>query len=188
MSGFTMKKIFSHDASEGLFFNKSEALEKNPENPDAKLFSIIGKLEDFRLDDGSFHLKICYPEMIENFKPPCNEWIQTSNPAKESSIKGYRAISLAFNKKSTGGDWGGLALNSLGVTTLIDESPNNANWWFAIGATKNHRRGGYIPGPGPTYSSPPVVNGAVKKVELYVENPARSPATGWCQNIIPLEG
>jgi hypothetical protein len=155
-----MTKVFSHDTSGGLFSNKAEALRKNPETPAAKLFSILGDLEDFRSANGSFHLKICYPELTA-FHPPCNEWIQTSNPATESTIQGFRAISLAFPKMHSGAAWGGLRLSPHSSSTLID---GTYGWWMAVGAMQYHGGADTIPGPskaGDIYRS-------IKKVELFV--------------------
>jgi hypothetical protein len=165
-TGAAMVKVFSHDTSGGLFSSKADALRKNPGNHDEKLFSILGNLENFRLADGSFHLKMCYPELT-SYNPPCNEWIQTSNPATESAITGFRAINLAFPKNSRGVAWEGLALSSASQT-LIDESPDDPIWWWAIGAMSYHSGPDTITGP-KNYKTPYTQYqiGVVKKVELW---------------------
>ena len=63
-------KIFSHDTSGGVFRSKKDALRKNSNNPDAKLFSILdaltqnndGSLTKIRDEQGKFYFKICFPE------------------------------------------------------------------------------------------------------------------------------
>ena len=87
--------MFSHDISGGLFTSGPDALTKNPTNPEAKLYSILSQLEAFRLTDGSFHFKLCYPEEVQYYNH-CNEWTQTTNPAIETSIFNFRAIKLPF--------------------------------------------------------------------------------------------
>ena len=87
----------------GLFKSRSDALSKNPENEDAKLFSILDELENYRGQDGNLQFKLCYPEFGK-----CNEWIQLSDPVKETRIRGFKAISLAFQKRGDLRPWGGL--------------------------------------------------------------------------------
>ena len=73
-------KIFNHDTSGGLFYSTQDALSKNPDNPDAKLFSVLNKLQDYRNHEGNFHFKLCYPEVAGASGGHCNEWFQSSNP------------------------------------------------------------------------------------------------------------
>ena len=54
-------KVFSHDTSGGVFESEDDALRKNPEDPDALLYSVLDQLEKFRSKIG-FHYKLCYPE------------------------------------------------------------------------------------------------------------------------------
>ena len=145
-------KVFSHDISGGLFTGKSDTLSKNPDNPCAALFSILDTLEDMRLEDNSFHLKICYPE-----EDKCNEWVQTSNLATKKKITGFKAIKLAFPKSGTGRPFHGLGLNPAGHSAIIDADPDHGNWWYAIGSLKPYSGG--IPGP----------NVKISKVELFAE-------------------
>ena len=154
--------MFSHDTSEGLFTNDEDALSKNPDDPSAKLYSILYQLEDFRGADGSFHFKLCYPEVIGIGGSSCNEWIQTSNPATARTITGFKAITLAFTKASRDTQWSGIG-KSVAGDTFIDDAPTISSWWTAIGAFKYYpvsSGSGKIPGPTPN---------AVTKVELYVK-------------------
>ena len=136
-------------------------LRKNPDNPNADLYSILDRLEDFRDGDDKFQFKLCYPGLAPvGDKGNCNEWIQTSNPATESTITGFEAISLAFVLDSYEKPWRGLGRNlaSLQSSTLIDDSPSESYWWSAIGAFTTYENG--IPGPNPN---------VVRKVELFVK-------------------
>ena len=152
-------KVFSHDTSGGLFTNDSDTLSRNPQDPDAKLFSILDHLESMRLDDGNFHLKLCYPELTEHTEP-CNEWIQTSNPVTISTIQGFHPIQIMFPTNSYGRSWKGLGMSPPSATfTFIDDAPDGSYWWMAIGARRFHGGPDTIPGPTRT----------VRKVELYVK-------------------
>ena len=116
------------------------------DNPDADLFSILDQMENFRNQDGNFHLRVCYPELSVNGSS-CNEWIQSSNPVTETEITGFQAISLAFTKNGNKDAWKGLGLEKTN-NTLIADCPKNQKWWGAIGAIEWSSEGtGVIPGP-----------------------------------------
>ena len=160
-------KVFSHDTSGGLFVNINDAKNKNSDDPSAALFSILDQLEGMRNSDGKFYLKLCYPELTQ-FNPPCNEWIQTSNPATETAITGYKEVQVTFqgSAERTGAKFGGLELvtSKSPGRTWIDADPSHGNWWYAIGALRNHGGRHTIPGPvdGNQKGFP------VRKVELFV--------------------
>ena len=153
-------KVFSHDVTAGLFTSNKDALLKNHNDPSADLFSNLENLSTMRLPDGTFHFKVCFPSLIEEFENPCNEWSQTSNPVTETTITGYEPIMLTFHKRGTGGPFNGLGLNEFGDNTLIDDEPDSGSWWLAIGALTNF--GGDDTIPGPSWY-------AVSKIELYVK-------------------
>ena len=159
------KKVFSHDTTGGLFSNKDQVLKSNPENSDADLYSKLYRLEEFRNSEGNFHFKLCYPEIKGIGGKSCNEWIQSSNPATDSVITGFKPISMAFVKNSINQDWKGLGINLAGNqgSTLIDDSPSHGNWYSAIGAFRNWGGPNTIPGPRiePSSKSP------ITKVELF---------------------
>ena len=157
--------MLSHDTSGGLFSNATDALLKNPANEDAKLFSVLQRLNSFRLTDGTFHLKLCYPELT-SLEPLCNEWSQTSNPATDSNITGFHPIHIAFSKNSCNKEFGGLGLSPASdIYTLIDDAPDQSRWYNAIGAYQSFLGAQSIPGP---------TNGShVKKVELFAETPRK---------------
>ena len=154
-------KVFSHDTSGGLFTSGADALSKNTENPAAKLFSILNQLNPLRLEDGSFHLKLCYPELGK-----CNEWTQTSNPATSSTIENVKAIDLGFPKNSYGKAFAGIGVSPASSSwTFIDDTPSQSNWFFAIGARSWWGGSHTIPGP---------YNQKIKRVEIFAEKPGIS--------------
>ena len=154
-------KVFSHDTSGGLFFTPDDALNKNPDNPNAKLFSILSQMEKYRNAEGNFHLKLCYPDVSTGADGKrCNEWIQSSSPVTQASITGFKPLSISFKNSGTiGHDFGGLA-KSDSNHALIDDTGSNQNWWSAIGATK------YAPPQATTIPGPRPIK--IKKVVLNV--------------------
>ena len=131
----------------------------------ALLFSRLDQLENFRAEDGKFHLKIVYPELGGS-----NEWIQTSNPATESTIEGLEAVKLDYTVDGLRGPWGGLGLCTGKSSTFICDTPTKGYWFMAIGSqglwgpdTTNDPT---IPGP---RSEPYQAHKyAVRRVEVYV--------------------
>ena len=95
--------MFSHNVSGGLWTDHEEVGSKNVDNPDAKLYSILNKLENYRNKEGKFKFKLCYPELTWGKNGSnCNEWFQTSNPYTDSTITGFQEIFLAFDVNSYG--------------------------------------------------------------------------------------
>jgi len=162
LAGKEWKKVFSHDASGGLFANLEEAKEKNVGDENALLYSILNNLEAYRTKKGYFHFKLCYPELTD-FPFPCNEWTQTSNPVLESKITDYKAIKITWNKDGINRPFHGIGLSPASKQyNLIDDAPDHINWWTSIGSLKNWPSvsSTTIPGPHPY---------PVKKAELYVQ-------------------
>ena len=160
--GIEWKKVYGLDYSEKeLFKDLKEAENKNAENETANLFSILDQLEKYRDCNGDLHLKLCYPELAGNFTDPCNEWIQSSNPATDSIIKGYKPIKITF--RSTNKDFPGLGLTQRGkATSLIEDFPYIKNGRsFSIGTIKETN--GKVQGPNEYM---------VEQVELFV-NPGK---------------
>ena len=153
--------MFSHNVTAGMFSSSKDALLKNQNDASADLFSNLGNLHTMQLPDGIFHLKVCFPDLIDEFKNPCNEWIQTSNPVTETTITGYKPIRLTFPKRGDGGPFMGLGLNQADLRshTLIDDMPDSGFWWLAIGAISEFGTG-TIPGP---------CCQTVSQVELFIE-------------------
>ena len=125
------------------------------------MFSILDQLENYRNAEGNFHLKLCYPEATGEDGGHCNEWVQTSNPATDTTITGFQAISLAFKLDGYRNPWVGLGRSPAGYTqTFMDDAPSRSHWWSAIGSTSYFGGSDTIPGPLPN---------KIKKVEIYVK-------------------
>ena len=150
-------KVFYHDNTGLEYFpSVEEAKSYNEYDPDAKLYSILDQIEDYR-KDGVFHIRLCYPEFTE-YEFPCNEWKQSSNMATESNITGFEEIYLTFKKAGNSGSFGGLGISPKSFSnTLIDDLPFHSRFWFAVGAVYEYA--GAMPGP--AYH-------VVKKVEVYL--------------------
>ena len=155
-------KVFGHNTAGGLFLSQNDALSKNTENPAAYLFSILNQLENYRDKDGNFQFKLCYPEFGQ-----CNVWIQSSNPAEDTTIRGYRSISLSFKTNGARRAWAGLGKSNHNGKreTLIDDSPAARNWHSAIGSYAYWPQKPKIPGP----IGVPPGNKGINVVNLYVK-------------------
>ena len=142
---------------------------KNVDNPDAKLYSILNKLEDFRNKLGQFKFKLCYPELTWGINGSnCNEWFQTSNPYTDTAITGFEEIFLAFDENSYHNAWVGLGKNIAGGpsnSTVIDDSPTGDQFYTAIGGKKYLIKGQI---PGPKHPKDWYKYSGVTKVTLYV--------------------
>ena len=169
----TWVKVFSHDTSGGVFTSGEDALWKNADKADAKLFSILSTLDSLRWEDGTFHLQLCYPELLSSWqcghRGPCTEWTQTSNPVTSTTIQNFHFV------YENGGNW--RSFDGLGVcldssaNTLICEHGHSG--WCEIGARSfikaNDPYYTYLQYDEVTIRGPH--NNAQKKVELYVKNP-----------------
>ena len=150
-------KIFSHDSSNGEFFNDyDDAKKKNENNPDASLYSILYQLENLRRSDGSFKFRICY-------QAGCNSWFQTSNPVTESVVTGFETQSLVFPIAN------GLGKKEGGVgETLICSDPMGQFVYYSIGVTRAIEKFGCCKFAGPL-TNPVSDFSFISKVDLYVE-------------------
>ena len=155
-------KVFNHNSAGGIYFkSRADALSKNPDNPNANLFSRLNQLDKYKGSDGNFKFKLCYPEFDK-----CNEWIQSSNPATDTTIKGFKPISLAFEKNGNLGPWTGLGTQNSDSAVLIDDAPTSWHWHCAIGATSSWPDKPRFPGP--KGEANPWASRGVTQVELYV--------------------
>ena len=164
--------MFSHNTQGGLF-TTANVLDKNSEDPNADLYSILGQLHHLKIND-SFNFRLCYPELKGINGSSCNDWSQSSNPATNSSVSGFRPNKpLVFTKNSYLKDWKGLGKNSLSVVrdprvTFIDDAPTQSYWYSAVGAFS------YWPGkptiPGPRLEPNSAKRSAITKVDLSVYN------------------
>ena len=141
---------------------------KNPADPRARLFSILRVLDEYKID-GKFHLKIVYPELGGS-----NEWIQTSNPVRDSIIEGYQPISLDYKTDGNSEPWGGLGNCSGSSKAAICDTPTTGNSFMCVGCQYWWPSTDTDTFPGPR-SNPYVVGDyAVTKVELYARIPPGS--------------
>ena len=165
--GIEWKKVYSitHPESlgkEGFFTDHEDAMNRNPDNETADLFSILGELEHFRNCDGHFHLKLCYPELAENFSFPCNEWMQSNNPVTDHIVRDFKPLNITF--QSAGRDFKGLGMTGRGRwDALAEDHPFLAtNRGFSVGTMSG--KNGKIVGPPPHM---------VERVDLFV-NPGNT--------------
>ena len=131
--------MFKHQTSAGLFSNEDDMLLKDEDNPLAPLFSVLNQLESLRWDDGTLHLKICYPRLSGLGGRRCNIWTQHTNPVMDHNIQNFTKIQLAFPE-----GFQGLA-KSYSDDRLIDDGESG----YVIGATdySNPKAQKKIPGP-----------------------------------------
>lgn len=146
----------------GYLWSGSSITNLNETDPLNDNFSIFEDINDFSFNDTSqspskqlFHfVMITYKkennQYIQNFR---QEWKQENNP-NTNTESGFNDSYL--QPDYTTNNWGGLALSSVN-NTIIDGSPNNSSWWFAIGAKSSHN-GGF----------PGINNDASQRTELYV--------------------
>ena len=78
---------------------------------------------------------------LGNYGNGCNEWIQTSNPATDSTITGFIPINLSFVKDSYFNDWAGIGKHNNEIAeladfeiALINDAPNRINGFTPIGS------------------------------------------------------
>ena len=85
-----------------LLQSNADAINKNPDDPDALLFSKLFQLEDYKTEDGKFHLKIVYPGLDGRN----NEWTQKSNQVTDSTILGIKYCLPTAWQPVSEGDFG----------------------------------------------------------------------------------
>ena len=127
----------------------------------ALLFSRLDQLENFRAEDGKFHLKIVYPGLGGR-----NEWIQTSNPVTESTIEGFQPVQLDYQINGVEDPWAGLGLNAENPKVLISDTPTTFQFYMCIGCQREYLAG-TIAGP---INPAEIEKQAVTRVELYIFN------------------
>jgi hypothetical protein len=114
---------------------------RNPDDPKANSYSILGKLNDTNRGlDNKFHFKILWPARTgHNY----NVWKHASNPLSNitSGVQGYEAEDVNF----VFGNWGGLEINT-NPNSLLDGSIGVDHWFYAIGMTNHTPFFGGIPG------------------------------------------
>ena len=134
-------KIFYHNSSTKVFFNKSknEHLSSNSEEK----YSILGALESIHRFDNSFEFLLEYPE-LQGY----NRWIQTvnplgiKNPTTRESL-GYESINETWSCNYCGGFT--LSINQ--NTFICGAIGHSSHWVFAIGSFSNYGTDNTFPGP-----------------------------------------
>ena len=147
--GWTL--VFHHDIAGGYWAGDSDALERSLDDPTALRYSILSHLEAFRSKDGTFEMRLEWPETACGGH---NVWRQTSNPTKDA-VAGYQAIEIDYTDYA----WGGLERNVYNASSFIDGSVGIDWWFYAIGSTV-------------AWSSPPGIPGCsltpAERVSLWV--------------------
>ena len=153
-------KIFYHNSTGKVFFDKSEVKYKTN---DPKKYSLLKLIPFIRRYDETYEFIIEYPE-LNGF----NRWYQTINPLEGKPLMtnseiGFHPISL----KWAGEIFSGLSISDFTNYSYLDGSSNTSYWHYAIGAYYYFGAEDQFPGPrigaGDNYS---VYN--VRQVFLYI--------------------
>lgn len=164
----------------GFFTDYAEAGNKNTDNVNADLYSILDTLDFYRGVDGKFLFKLCYPELEGKSGGHCNEWYQTSNPFTEPVITGFEKVLSEFDLKTPGQSeqFGGLGQNpSDSDSSALSNDPSGSPGYMAIGAFKGVTVDGTDDTlPGPAEAKDQAI--AVTVVELFVSKARLNPKTG----------
>ena len=135
------------------------------------------QVEDHRKPDGSFHFKLCYPDLL--FHDPCLHWEQTTNPTINDTIQGFRllrdggldpAIDGCSGCSFTGLHRQKSGTSQWGVALVSGDSvnwPSGGSQWWSIGIfDANGLRDNTLAGPkGQNFT---------RRVELWVERAQES--------------
>lgn len=136
-------RVFHHNNHWGnvLFSSANSGAEAKSSNTVDK-YSVLGNIANYK-NSSNWEFMLQYPDVSAT---GYNRWTQTSNPVtSNNTISGYAAVGTPT---WTGNAWGGLALSSTTSSTLIDGSPGDSTWYYAIGAYSAYKGG--IPGPNST--------------------------------------
>jgi len=127
----TWVEVFYHNVNGGkkLFTSDAEVLATDSNYK----YSILGQLEKFRYTtESEFEFLLEYEDLPGEY----NRWIQTSNPTTSTTVTGYVAKGISWTSQK----WGGLALSNQ-AKTLIDGSPKDDTWFYAIGVNYIYQKG-----------------------------------------------
>lgn len=122
-------RVFYHSMGSGIFYKKDEILFVNKRNK----FSVAGFINEQYKINNQYEFILEYCEINEYL-----HWKQTSNIFENISNVNPTIIHSNYST------FHGLALSSSGLT-VIDGSPGEGNWFYAIGAKQ--AASGIIPGP-----------------------------------------
>lgn len=151
-------RVFYHDIAFGYFASNADAALRAESDPLAGRYSILAHIEAFRAADGTFELRIDWPDTDIAGR---NIWRQTSSPTT-APVAGYEALNVDYTSQY----WGGLEL-STSAATYIDGSVGHSNWFYSIGSQVPWNNPPGIPAYTPQAS----------RVELWVR--PRDATPGW---------
>jgi len=126
-------------------FNTSSGWLFNENDPKSFNYLNLAALEQYRLtsggNKGSFQFRLSWPGLDNQ------DWTQTSDPTKSTTVTGYAAVDV----RHTDNFWVGLKTD--GKYALLSGSGTAGYWWYAVGGFTI-----YVGGI-PAYNTPaPVVN------------------------------
>lgn len=142
-------RVFYHDVAAGYFASNDDASASNADNPESGRYSILNQLEFLRSADGTFLLRIDWPDTLATGR---NIWRQVSNPTV-APVEGYAGIAIEHTEQF----WGGLELSD-NASTYLDGSAGHPYWFYSIGSTVGWGTPPGIPSWGPV----------AERVELWV--------------------
>ena len=145
-----------------LHFEWSETTISRFEQYDVKTFI---QLEDYRKPDGSFHFKVCYPHLL--LPNPCVHWEQTTNPAVNETIHGFRllrdgGLDPSPDSSVCPGKFNGLKKSENDWVAL----ESGSCWGIGVTTPNSLRGSSLLKGPG---LGPPAYDHFTRSVELWVE-------------------
>jgi len=131
-SGATWLKVYYTNSKNGTVLWKD--VDELGCSFQAYKWSILGMLPYFYNNTWKYEFLLEYPSLGKY-----NRWRQTSNPLlTDQSVSGYSAVDISMTQNN----WGGLALSSTkGTSTIIDGSPGNTTWYYAIGQQAAYQGG-----------------------------------------------
>ena len=142
-------RVFRHDVASGYFASNDDAHVSNADDPENGRYSILNQLEDLRSTDGTFTLRIKWPDLPAGGR---NIWRQVSNPTT-APVAGYEGLDIDHVEQY----WGGMELSSK-ASTYLDGSVGHQNWFYSVGSQVAWGNPPGIPAYGP----------AAQQVELWV--------------------
>jgi len=124
-------------------FTASSGWSLNENDPTSFNYLNLANLESYR-SNGKFQFRLSWPSLDNQ------DWTQTSDPTKSTTVSGYAPVSVLH----TDNGWGGLKLDL--KNALLSGSLTPGWWWYAVGSIATY------PGGIPAYNTP------VPSVNLYV--------------------
>ena len=152
-------KIAMEDTTVGYFASANE-LSLNSTTPTSSVYSILGKLVNFKNSNNSYILRMNWDDKAGRARR--NIWSQTTNPATDTTIGAVTNIGL----DSDSDGWNGL-IKSNDTTTAFIKNGSSANWFYALGSYSIYNGYG-IPAASKIYAN----GGAARVVTLWSRDSA----------------